>query len=856
MARHRQYDPSVRFISRTLKNMMKHTYDYPVTFIGAPPGYGKTVLVGTINDDDDTYRIDLRFDDVDYFIRQLSGMMRSRFSELADTLLLIDDWEKCGKCECADEDIYRRVDHALQEIRNSDARIRIVIEDMHELRRHGADVACMLCRLAADSDGRIHFVITSRMSYWNRYSADVVKGNVCLVIPELLLFSTDDTAEYLRLCGVRPDQKLVSYISKKTEGWAMLMGMIINTYVSSGEVDTDINMDDYIQALGIIDEIKNEVEFAKQICVMDSFTISQAERFTGRGDAAEMIRRMRLYNMYMMYDSKEDSFRFIDPYREYLLKSISAEDSSGRPLTADMKISDVKKETELVIMEKFKVVGDIMLDDGEFVKAADYYHRAGEFELMMSAIERGRHIGRDEEKRGNYIKYYTDCPREIRSRYHLAMLYMAWRFFNFGEMELYREASLEFLEDLYSDKRLSEKEKNSLLCDYSIFRAMTDFDDLNKVRQDYENALAVFDGVKRTEHSVIPRTFGSTAVLKLFYNSGSLDDNIRMIYEISDMGKKLIGAGWAGISYEAKAEAAFMRLDIDVAEIMLDCAERECMESPERSMGVRICNIFLRTRLAMIRGEFSPSNDPMKEFAERERGIMMSPLKKTAEVCKAWTAIQTGVEDQVADWIKTGDFSEVDLLYPAMPSIYLMHIYVLYSMKKYNKVLSYEDMFFGKEPLTRNLVIKEAAYLLMASAWEQIGKTYNARESLKKAFELVRSTENMASVVFYGSDLVGLIRQLPEEFKKESEMALKAIADYNKNREKCRAAMQGSRFSGLTKRESQVASCAASGMINREISEKLGISENTVKTTLQRIFSKLDITSRRQLPEQLKIIQE
>ena len=45
-------------------------------------------------------------------------------------------------------------------------------------------------------------------------------------------------------------------------------------------------------------------------------------------------------------------------------------------------------------------------------------------------------------------------------------------------------------------------------------------------------------------------------------------------------------------------------------------------------------------------------------------------------------------------------------------------------------------------------------------------------------------------------------------------------------------------------------------MINREISEKLGISENTVKTTLQRIFSKLDITSRRQLPDQLKMIQE
>ncbi|MDY5905257.1 MAG: LuxR C-terminal-related transcriptional regulator [Anaerovoracaceae bacterium] len=851
MARHRQYDPSARFISRTLRDMMKHTYDYPVTFIGAPPGYGKTVLAGTINDDDDTYRIDLRFNDVDYFIKQLSGIMRSRFSDLADALMMIDDWGKCGRYECADEELYRCMDHALRDVRNSDARIRIVIEDMHELRKEGADVAFMLCRIASDSDGRIHFLITSRMNYWNRYSADVVKGYVCLVIPEMLLFDKNDTVDYLRLCGMKTDRKIVSYIQKKTEGWVMLMTIFVNGYISKGEPYADINMDDYIQNLGIVDGIEELVDFAKQICIMDSFTISQAERFTGRGDAADMIRRMRLYNMYIMYDPKEDSFRFITPYREYLLKSINADVCSGRPLTAD-----IKKDIERTMRKKFRAIGDIMLQDGEFVKAADYYYRAKEFELMMSAIERGRHIGRDEEKRGNYIKYYTECPREIRSRYHLAMLYLAWRFFNFGEIKLYRDASLEFLEDLYSDQRLSEKEKNSLLCDYSIFRAMTDFEDLDKVRQDYENALAVFDGVKRTEHSVIPRTFGSTAVLKLFYNSGSLDDNIRMIYEISDMGKTLTGAGWAGISYEAKAEAAFMRLDLDVTEIMLDCAERECLESPERSMGVRLCNVFLRTRLAIARGEFGPSNDPMKEFTERERAIIASPLKKTADVCRAWTAIQTGEEDQVADWLKTGDFSEVDLLYPAMPSIYLMHIYVLYSMKKYNKVLSYEDMFFGEEPLTQNLVIREAAYLIMASAWEQIGKTYNARESLKKAFELVRSTENMASVVFYGGDLVTLIRQMPEEFEKESEMALKAIVDYNANREKCRTAMRGSRFSGLTKRESQVALCAASGMINREISEKLGISENTVKTTLQRIFSKLDITSRRQLPDQLKMIQE
>ncbi len=839
MARRRQFDPSARFISRPLRDIMKHTYDFPVTFIGAPPGYGKTVLVESLKDDEDTYRINLHFNDLNYFMRQLGGLLRSRFHDLSKALEFIGDWKKYKNLENTDKEIYRKVDRALQIVRQTDARIRLIVEDLHELEDGGA-VACMLCRIAVESGGRIHFVLTSRLSYWNRYSGDVLRGNVCLVIPEMLLFDEEGTGEFLKLSGISLDPKAVSYLYRKTEGWAMILSLMVNEYIRNGVSAADINMTDYIASVGGVSNIEPEIAFARQIGIMDKFTISQAERFTGRSDAADIIRSMRLHNMYIMYEAKDNAFRFIKPYREHLLDYIKNK----------MNISGERMN------ERLKAAGDIMLEDGEFVKAADYYYRAGEFELMMSAIERGRHIGSDEEKRSNYIKYYKECPREIRSRYHLAMLYMAWRFFNFGEMELYRDASLEFLEDLYSDQRLSEKEKNSLLCDYSIFRAMTDFEDLDKVRQDYDNALAVFDGVKRTEHSVIPRTFGSTAVLKLFYNSGSMDRTLKMIDEISERGKRLIGTGWSGVSCEAKAEAAFMRLDYDMAEIMMERAARECEGSPERTMGVRLCGAFLRTRLAIARGGFSPSNDPLKDFLECEREIMMSPLKKTADVCRAWVSIQLGDTDNVADWLRTGDFSEVDLLYPAMPSIYLVHMYVLLSMKKYNKLLSYADLFFGDSSMCRNLVVKEAVYLVMASAWNEIGKTYNARECLKNAFKLVRETENMASVVFYGEELVSLMRQLPEEFSDIAEQAMKAIKDYSANRERCRAAMNGSRFRNLTKREAQVASCAASGLINREISEKLGISENTVKTTLQRIYSKLDITSRRQLSEKLRDIEE
>jgi DNA-binding NarL/FixJ family response regulator len=51
----------------------------------------------------------------------------------------------------------------------------------------------------------------------------------------------------------------------------------------------------------------------------------------------------------------------------------------------------------------------------------------------------------------------------------------------------------------------------------------------------------------------------------------------------------------------------------------------------------------------------------------------------------------------------------------------------------------------------------------------------------------------------------------------------------------------------LTKRERQVAQAVADGLSNREIAERLSISERTVKARLTSVFQKLDVRDRVQL---------
>jgi len=61
---------------------------------------------------------------------------------------------------------------------------------------------------------------------------------------------------------------------------------------------------------------------------------------------------------------------------------------------------------------------------------------------------------------------------------------------------------------------------------------------------------------------------------------------------------------------------------------------------------------------------------------------------------------------------------------------------------------------------------------------------------------------------------------------------------------KTRSEDQSGRF---TERERSVLSCVFEGLANKEIAERIGVSESSVKATLQQLFSKTGVRTRSQL---------
>jgi two-component system, NarL family, nitrate/nitrite response regulator NarL len=58
---------------------------------------------------------------------------------------------------------------------------------------------------------------------------------------------------------------------------------------------------------------------------------------------------------------------------------------------------------------------------------------------------------------------------------------------------------------------------------------------------------------------------------------------------------------------------------------------------------------------------------------------------------------------------------------------------------------------------------------------------------------------------------------------------------------------QESKAERFTERERQVLSGVFEGLVNKEIAERVGVSESSVKATLQQLFSKTGVRTRSQL---------
>ena len=135
--------------------------------------------------------------------------------------------------------------------------------------------------------------------------------------------------------------------------------------------------------------------------------------------------------------------------------------------------------------------------------------------------------------------------------------------------------------------------------------------------------------------------------------------------------------------------------------------------------------------------------------------------------------------------------------------------------------------------------------LVFASASASLGRIDEAKQYIRNCTQLVGFWPVMLYAQ-YGQWMMQPLQELAEEDERYKDMIVMCRKMTTIKRNLNEKGFTGV-FPTLTKRENDIAILTMDGLSNKQISAQLFISENTVKSSLKNIFTKLGISSRRDL---------
>ncbi|WP_238368476.1 LuxR C-terminal-related transcriptional regulator [Mesobacterium pallidum] len=226
-------------------------------------------------------------------------------------------------------------------------------------------------------------------------------GNVCLVLstrnrPDLplarmralgelfelneshLRFTVAETTELLTLSGQAGlSAEDAEHLVRRTEGWATGLRLavlsmsgqtdgarLIASFSGSKRVVSDFFSEDVVSALP-----QEMQEFLLSACFLDRFSAELCEQVTGQADCAKMINRVEAAGLFLVrLDDDGQWFRFQSLFAEFLCRRAIALDPEA--------VARVHREAALWC-----------LANGKATEALDYAERSGDMELLAELLE-------------------------------------------------------------------------------------------------------------------------------------------------------------------------------------------------------------------------------------------------------------------------------------------------------------------------------------------------------------------------------------------------------------------------------------------------------------------------------------
>ena len=811
------------YFSDRLTEVLSQIPQYPLTVMEAPMGYGKTTAIQeyAAKNGITTLWKTVRENDEAHFWSDFCEV----FAELDR-----DCSYKLAELGMPDDNTTRRDAAALIANRPGKDRVLFVIDDVHLLA--GTAVYDFIVTLAQEKIPGFHVVIATRMVSLEMLEEMTLKGLAQHVTQAVFELLPSDIVKYYQRCGVRLKPQEAESLHSYTEGWISALYLCLLEFLQEGRFEKTVNLQELLAKTvyrPLTDELK---DFLQRICVFDYFTMPQAQFAWPNHNAASLLKQLMAQNAFIRYDARRQVYHLHNIFVGYLRELFDG----------------LAEETKKLIWQS---AGEWHLTVADYLEAMRCFQQAGDFDRLLDAVEldKGNSIGR--ESKETVIRYFGECPPEIRNNHLLAVVVYVRELLMFGEMELFAIQCTELEREIAGVS--DSKRRNRLAGELELVYMLAKYNDIVAMAGHIRRATELLPGESLLCDHNTPWTMGSPSVLYMFYREpGGLRQEVREMHAAMPLYYRVTANHGSGAEYVMQAEQHYNQGDFENADIVSHKAFQKA--GIDRQTGSMICALFVQVRVALAQGDLALARELLDEMRTMARTSRQGLYLHTIDLCEGFLFAQLNQPNQVADWIGVGDFSAGRLLPPVLAYFNVIHGRVLLISGQERKALGLADYWADAAEHIPHCLSRIYTQIYRAAANEKLFRRNEALALLKQALNMALP-DGMLMPFAENADL---LLPLIEELGRDPELhgvALR-IADLSKGVRQVRAALQES-LNGvtdrvdLTAREREIALLAADGLTNREIAAGLNISENTVKTLLKRSFEKIGVSSRAQLKEKI-----
>ena len=796
------------YISERLQESLRPISRCAMTTVVAPMGYGKTTAVNWYlserarTDAAKIIRISVYSDNLVIFWKSVQeAFTRAGFDFLRDypcptdaagSGLLADDLchELAGETSCY-----------------------IFIDDFHLLPNRCA--SAFLCMLANHLPANVHMIVASRDRFLPASETVRLGARVYPLGTEQLRLNHTELAVYAHRCGTELSEAQIESILYSSEGWFSAVYLNLRTFSERG-VLPGRNSDIYTTfTAAMIDPLPDKQrEFLAVMGLADEFTTEMARFVTEDNDAGEILSLLTEQNAFVKCLPDGITYRF-----HHMMKEC-----------AKHSFLTMRAETQQRYWQRFGLWYE---QHKQYLHAMTAYRKCENHDALLRMVCADAGILLASLHPAEVLAVLNECPVMILKAHPLALLVLMRSMFNWRNIPKMLELKALLLTAIEEHPELSAEERGNLLGECDLIMSFLCYNDISAMSRLHRNASAQMSRPAVSIQNSGGWTFGSPSVLMMFYRApGELQSELNEMDECMPHYYKITGNHGQGAETIMRAEALFYQGRFTDAHIALERAYTQIKDNGQENMA--LCCDFLAWRLSL-----HVDAEPRSSFDKRYAALLRQHNASWINIWSATSAYYHALRDEpekIPEIFARHRLSTVNFLAPGKPMVEMIENQVYLSQGAYAKVIGRSTELLAMCEGMHYALVALHIRIQTAAAYERLGKSDEAHIWLSQALSDAAPDGLVMPFVENYDDLE---RILTRETKSGLISAIIALGETLRQR-KAKNVIPPT-FAALTPREFEIVNLMAQRLSNREIAEKLYLSEGSIRQYVNQIYGKLHI---------------